>query len=379
MEVEEGTVGADGFVHTASPPYPGVTITGTYICGYGGTPTGTVAGHIETTTGINDDGSSFAVLSSLGGGAAVGEAFSLTAGFIIDLFLGNNGAELEQIPRVGPPQITKITLQVQTTGYNDSVVSIGTLPPMPTPQITGTGLVLNPGQPPVLRLMGKNLGNPQDNYVVSFQVGAKDGPGPVFVVHGGKDAERDRPVHRLERDRCRRPGRRGLGRIPGVVDPLLHRERRQSVLRREQHRRGQWPGQLWIRRDRRRGLRLRSHRPEQPGDDDLAGRAPPLPRRHARRDSGLRRAPGEAGIAVIDAETLQRVDVGTDSGDIELPAGAVPFEIAIDPRDDMPTSRTRCRAPSTSSTSIRTPTITINVSRPSRSPRRRAWACAASP
>jgi len=98
MEVAKGVVGPNGFTD------PGFDLTGTFICGYGSSPTGTVRGHIEVADGLNDNGNGFAVLSSLGGGSAVGEAFSLTAGFTFDLNLGTNPAELEEIPPPAPPR-----------------------------------------------------------------------------------------------------------------------------------------------------------------------------------------------------------------------------------------------------------------------------------
>ena len=71
LQVEEGVVGDDGFIHTASPPWAGVQLEGTYMFGLG-EDLGTVDGEVSTLypLGVNDEGTSFAVLSKLAGGAA---------------------------------------------------------------------------------------------------------------------------------------------------------------------------------------------------------------------------------------------------------------------------------------------------------------------
>jgi hypothetical protein len=183
LEDEFGVVGNDGFARTSSFPAPGLTLTGTYMFGIA-PDTGSVRGHITFPVGVADGGSSFFILSSLGGGVGVGAAIGLTFGFVFDLFLGDN-PKLEEIPRAGPPVIQNIQLHVQTTGLNDYFASVQTLPPgIDPPFITDSNLQVNPDGTNQLTLTGTDFGQSTDNITVHFQIGGKDDNG---VQHGGKD------------------------------------------------------------------------------------------------------------------------------------------------------------------------------------------------
>ena len=182
MQVATGVVGTDGFAHDDTNQ------TGVYVCGTTKLPNGVVNGAVQAASGINDQGTSYAIEANLGNGAAIGAAFSLTTGFILDIPVQRAiEAKLEAIPKVGLPTITNITLLAQTTGYNDQTFTIdNNTPPVPLPSITSTNLVIQPGQT-ILRLIGNNFGDRSGTYTVTFQVGARDDPGPPRVVHGGPD------------------------------------------------------------------------------------------------------------------------------------------------------------------------------------------------
>jgi YD repeat-containing protein len=192
MEDEFGTVGTDGYARATSPPAPGVTITGTYFLGEPGPGTGVVNGHISVAAGITAGAGTFAMVASLGGGAGVGAAFSLLAGFVMDLLVGTNHLKMLAIPKVGPVKAADVTLQVTSTSDSEFDLSLpdalanDTLPP----SLDDAEVQLDPNKPPLLKLTGTDLGSPGETLSVIFQIGGQDqydDKGNLIKQVGGKD------------------------------------------------------------------------------------------------------------------------------------------------------------------------------------------------
>jgi hypothetical protein len=127
LQEETGIVGEDGMARTSSPPYAGVAISGVYIAGVAGEAEfGQVRGRTYGTfpSGINDGGSSFAMLSSLGGGAAIGAAFSLTSGFIMTALFGARELQIISVPAQGLPQRTTLGVEIAAGKVSDYVIQV---------------------------------------------------------------------------------------------------------------------------------------------------------------------------------------------------------------------------------------------------------------
>ncbi|HND23400.1 MAG TPA: putative Ig domain-containing protein, partial [Rhodocyclaceae bacterium] len=127
LQEETGVVGADGYARAMSPPYPGVTVSGTYTCGIAPDASfSQVRGQTYATfpVGINDGGSSFAMLSSLGGGAAMGAAFGLTAGFMLTCLIGYHELQIISVPAQGLPTVTKVGVQVDPGKVSDNRIEV---------------------------------------------------------------------------------------------------------------------------------------------------------------------------------------------------------------------------------------------------------------
>ena len=144
FEDEIAYVGADGMARTASPPYPGITISGYYMFGFGPSDLTPAKGHIYIATGIDDGGNAFEVLSSLGGGIGIGAAASLLSGFVIDLPIGDDGVTMEEIPRSGPPIMNNVVLHVQQDSPPADLVLPNPSGPTDPPIITGSTVDFRP-------------------------------------------------------------------------------------------------------------------------------------------------------------------------------------------------------------------------------------------
>src|SRR5262249_25002538 len=114
IQVESGRVGTDGFARTMSPPEPGVTVTGFYYIGVAESGGSEGRGRIVVSvpTGINDGGSSFAVGSTAGGGAAVGAFTGLTSGFVLTMPIGFRPIQIIEIKPADLPTITRTNVEV---------------------------------------------------------------------------------------------------------------------------------------------------------------------------------------------------------------------------------------------------------------------------
>ncbi|MCB1968225.1 MAG: hypothetical protein KDI64_19875, partial [Candidatus Accumulibacter sp.] len=127
LQEETGIVGDDGMARTSSPPYAGVAISGVYVAGVASDVNfGQVRGRTYATfpSGINDGGSSFATLSSLGGGAAIGAAFSLTSGFIMTALFGSRELQIISVPAQGLPQRTTLGVEIDPGKVSDYSIQV---------------------------------------------------------------------------------------------------------------------------------------------------------------------------------------------------------------------------------------------------------------
>ena len=163
LQVDDGVVGTDGFMHTTSPPFGGVDQSSVLFFG-----------EALSASGIALIGLSTLALSPLGGVLLAGLGFAFEAGGVgilvksalsgaINLPFGNNSYEAFAIPKSKPPLPTTGQIDVTAATTDLDVVVV---PPtdMPDPVIDTLSLTYV-GNTPYLVIDGTGFGDPADDVV----------------------------------------------------------------------------------------------------------------------------------------------------------------------------------------------------------------------
>lgn len=201
---ESGVVGADGYIRTTSPPFPGVTESGTYTIGLlpAGMPsvssivkTGTQAnsGLINLSTNLNFENSYLgAKTGGIGAVAATENQFEATTSLLAYLAQSSNKPlEIIGIPKVGETVVTTAQVQLNTQGVPtvsavlngpDSGLAI----PLEPPSLESAQLEFSNNEPVIfltgsnfLNGLNGNLGDSFGDLKVDFKVSGKSYSGTV--------------------------------------------------------------------------------------------------------------------------------------------------------------------------------------------------------
>ncbi|MHB8955464.1 MAG: putative Ig domain-containing protein [Pirellulaceae bacterium] len=164
--VDQGIVGADGLARTASPPYPGFTAGGQYVCALYDSPDSRVdlalstAGYRIALGGL----SSFAFVASLGIGVALDGLLALpfTAQIALDIwtYLGDHR---DTVPFASQEMVVALTEGTR----EQSVIVTSDEPLRVAPRITGIQL-LGSGDSPTIVINGSRFG---DGDAIEFDLG----------------------------------------------------------------------------------------------------------------------------------------------------------------------------------------------------------------
>ena len=201
---ESGVVGADGMIRTTSPPFPGVTESGTYTIGLlpAGMPsvssivkasTQANAGLINLSTNLNFENSYLgAQTGGIGAVSATENQFEATTSLLAYLAQSSNKPlEMIGIPKVGEPVVT--TAQVQLNAEGVPTVSAvlngpdtGLAVPLEPPSLESAELKFSNSEPVIfltgsnfLNGLNGNLGASFGDLNVDFKVGGKSYSGTV--------------------------------------------------------------------------------------------------------------------------------------------------------------------------------------------------------
>jgi len=201
---ESGVVGADGYIRTTSPPFPGVTESGTYTIGLlpAGMPsvssivkTGTQAnsGLINLSTNLNFENSYLgAKTSGIGAVAATENQFEATTSLLAYLAQSSNKPlEIIGIPKVGETVVTEAQVQLNTQGVPTISAVLngpdtGLAIPLEPPSLESVELEFSNSEPVIfltgsnfLNGLNGNLGSSFGDLNVDFKVGGKNYSGTV--------------------------------------------------------------------------------------------------------------------------------------------------------------------------------------------------------
>jgi len=202
---ESGVVGADGMIRTTSPPFPGVTESGTYTIGLlpAGMPsvssivkasTQANAGLINLSTNLNFENSYLgAQTGGIGAVSATENQFEATTSLLAYLAQSSNKPlEMIGIPKVGETVVTTAQVELNTEGVPtvSAVLSgpdTGLAVPLEPPSLESVELEFSNSEP-VVFLTGNNflnglngsLGASFGDLKVDFSVGGKSYSGTVM-------------------------------------------------------------------------------------------------------------------------------------------------------------------------------------------------------
>jgi hypothetical protein len=202
---ESGVVGADGMIRTTSPPFPGVTESGTYTIGLlpAGMPsvssivkasTQANAGLINLSTNLNFENSYLGVQTGgIGAVSATENQFEATTSLLAYLAQSSNKPlEMIGIPKVGETVVTTAQVELNTEGVPtvSAVLSgpdTGLAVPLEPPSLESVELESSNSEP-VVFLTGNNflnglngsLGESFGDLNVDFKVGGKSYSGTVM-------------------------------------------------------------------------------------------------------------------------------------------------------------------------------------------------------
>ncbi|HCV30587.1 MAG TPA: hypothetical protein DGO89_10415 [Microcoleaceae bacterium UBA9251] len=201
---ESGVVGADGYIRTTSPPFPGVTESGTYTIGLlpAGMPsvssivkTGTQAnsGLINLSTNLNFENSYLgAKTSGIGAVSATENQFEATTSLLAYLAQSSNKPlEIIGIPKVGETVVTTAQVQLNTQGVPTVSAVLngpdtGLAVPLEPPSLESAQLEFSNSEPVIfltgsnfLNGLNGNLGASFGDLKVDFKVSGKSYSGTV--------------------------------------------------------------------------------------------------------------------------------------------------------------------------------------------------------
>ncbi|MFB8793804.1 MAG: hypothetical protein U7126_06140 [Microcoleus sp.] len=201
---ESGVVGADGYIRTTSPPFPGVTESGTYTIGLlpAGMPsvssivnasTKANSGLINLSTNLNFENSYLgAKTSGIGAVAATENQFEATTSLLAYLAqYSNKPLEMIGIPKVGETVVTEAQVQLNTEGVPTISAVLngpdtGLAIPLEPPSLESVELEFSNSEPLVfltgsnfLNGLNGNLGSSFGDLKVDFWMGGKNYSGTV--------------------------------------------------------------------------------------------------------------------------------------------------------------------------------------------------------
>jgi len=202
---ESAVVGADGFIRTTSPPFPGVTQSGTYTIGLlpAGMPsvssivktsTEANAGIVNLSTNLNFENSYLgAQTGGIGAVAATENQFEATTSLLAYLAQSSNQPlSVIGIPKVGETVVTTAQVELNTEGVPtvSAVLSgpdTGLAVPLEPPSLESAELEFSNSEP-VVFLTGSNflnglngsMGDSFGDLKVEFSVGGKSYSGTVM-------------------------------------------------------------------------------------------------------------------------------------------------------------------------------------------------------
>ncbi len=201
---ESGVVGADGYIRTTSPPFPGVTESGTYTIGLlpAGMPsvssivkasTEANSGLINLSTNLNFENSYLgAQTSGIGAVSATENQFEATTSLLAYLAQSSNQPlSVIGIPKVGEIVVTEAQVQLNTQGVPTVSAVLngpdtGLAIPLEPPSLESVALEFSNSEPVVfltgsnfLNGLNGNLGSSFGDLKVDFKVGGKSYSGTV--------------------------------------------------------------------------------------------------------------------------------------------------------------------------------------------------------
>lgn len=201
---ESGVVGADGYIRTTSPPFPGVTESGTYTIGLlpAGMPsvssivnasTKANSGLINLSTNLNFENSYLgAKTSGIGAVSATENQFEATTSLLAYLAQSSNKPlEMIGIPKVGETVVTTAQVQLNTQGVPTvsaflSGPDTGLAVPLEPPSLESVQLEFSNSEPVIfltgsnfLNGLNGNLGASFGDLNVDFKVSGKSYSGTV--------------------------------------------------------------------------------------------------------------------------------------------------------------------------------------------------------
>ncbi|TAE00390.1 MAG: hypothetical protein EAZ96_21285 [Oscillatoriales cyanobacterium] len=201
---ESGVVGADGYIRTTSPPFPGVTESGTYTIGLlpAGMPsvssivnasTKANSGLINLSTNLNFENSYLgAKTSGIGAVAATENQFEATTSLLAYLAQSSNQPlEIIGIPKVGEIVVTTAQVQLNTQGVPTVSAVLngpdsGLAVPLEPPSLESAALEFSNSEPVIfltgsnfLNGLNGNLGASFGDLNVDFWMGGKNYSGTV--------------------------------------------------------------------------------------------------------------------------------------------------------------------------------------------------------
>ncbi len=201
---ESGVVGADGFIRTTSPPFPGVTQSGTYTIGLlpAGMPsvssivnasTKANAGLINLSTNLNFENSYLgAQTGGVGAVSATENQFEATTSLLAYLAQSSNKPlEMIGIPKVGEIVVTTAQVQLNTQGVPKVSAVLngpdtGLAVPLEPPSLESAELEFSNSEPVIfltgsnfLNGLNGNLGASFGDLNVDFKVSGKSYSGTV--------------------------------------------------------------------------------------------------------------------------------------------------------------------------------------------------------
>jgi hypothetical protein len=203
---ESAVVGADGYIRTTSPPFPGVTQSGTYTIGLlpAGMPsvssivktsTEANAGIVNLSTNLNFENSYLgAQTGGIGAVAATENQFEATTSLLAYLAQSSNQPlSVIGIPKVGETVVTTAQVELNTEGVPtvSAVLSgpdTGLAVPLEPPSLESAELEFSNSEPVIfltgsnfLNGLNGNLGASFEDLNVEFKVGGKSYSGTVVL------------------------------------------------------------------------------------------------------------------------------------------------------------------------------------------------------
>ncbi|TVS20372.1 MAG: hypothetical protein EA424_04310, partial [Planctomycetaceae bacterium] len=368
MQVDAGIVGEDGFARTTSPPFSGIDTSGRYFAGSGVQEFvgARLTSARAAAASISD---AFLTIGSVGGAILAAPLGMLATQFVdayFEYLVGSYELKIYSVPKEGLPQVTATQVELAAGRVNDVVVSVpSTLPadgawspPAITvarfefadadgalrPQLVLEGERFTYDNP--LAPADKKDGSQFEDVRVQFSVPgsnqpiklqAVSGDGSELVVDLSDDQSRAITLGLAEISVVRPQYLRGDGSWSNRVHKESNAIRVQQTLH---HAFAALGGNEVAVIDARlpgtgdEGLNLVARIPLSGGPTRAVTVTPDLTRAYVTQRFG-------GAVSVIDTTTLQEIDTIPDDPDdpdsqginpIQLPPGANPFWITVDPR-----------------------------------------------